>query len=299
MEIRTPNATVNPWWLAIRPKTLSASVAPVAVGTALAAHDHHLLIPAALAALVGALGIQIGTNLTNDVLDFRRGADTDARVGPTRVVQAGLLSERAVTWGALAAFGMAMLAGLYLIAVAGWPILLLGGVSIVCGVLYTAGPLPLAYLGLGDLFVWVFFGVAAVAGTYYVQASRISLAAVWMGLAVGALAVALLAVNNLRDIPTDRSAGKRTLAVRMGDGWTREYIAALLIAAFALPPMLAAWQLVGRGAFAVLLAVPLAAAPVRSVLRGTAGRDLNPVLGMIARLQIVYAALLTAGLLID
>ena len=317
-----PGSIWNVWWNAARPKTWSATLAPVLVGTALAVMAGAYHIPAALAALCGALLIQIGTNFSNDVFDFKRGADTGERLGPTRAVQAGLLSSRAVGIGAAVCFGLAALIGLYLVYVGGRPILILGVIAIISGVAYTAGPYPLAYVGLGDLFVMVFFGIAAVAGTFYVQvrASTIGLAsslalqlmpiAIGLGIAVGALAVAILVVNNLRDMETDAVAGKRTLAVRMGAKNTRRYFDALIWGAFAIPIGLAVLPLLpahfaARGPsrmltlVAVLIAVPLGSAVVNKVASGIEGRELNPVLGQTGRLQMAHAALISVGLLAD
>lgn len=317
------------WWLAIRPKTLSATFAPVIVGTAVAYSAGAQHIPTALAALAAALLIQIGTNLSNDLFDFRRGADSGDRLGPTRAVQSGVLTPRAVGLGAVATFALAAVIGLYLVYVGGRPILLLGLAAIVSGIAYTAGPLPLAYIGLGDLFVMVFFGIAAVAGTFYVQveASTIALAsslalqfmpiALWLGVAVGALAVAILVVNNLRDIETDAAAGKRTLAVRMGARATRLYFTVLVCAAFAIPIGLALLPVLPEHAtlppgpslspasarplmlLLVLGAAPLAWVVIRRVSSGVSGRDLNPILAQTARLQMVHAGLIALGLIID
>jgi 1,4-dihydroxy-2-naphthoate octaprenyltransferase len=310
-----PPAFLHAWWLAIRPKTLTATIAPVMVGSALAVSGGAFEPLPALAALAGGLLIQIGTNLANDVQDYRRGADTAARLGPTRVVQAGLLTPRAVAGGAAAAFGAATLIGLYLVAIGGWPILALGLASIIAGVLYTAGPRPLAYIGLGDPFVMAFFGVGAVAGTYYVQALAPSPAAILLGVAVGAMSVGILAVNNLRDIDTDRAAGKRTLAVRMGEARTRAYYAGLIALAFVVPVLqvlAGGLSLVpgaggrvgsgiglGAGALLVLVAAPVAWIPVRHVRSGASGAALNPVLGLTARAQLWHAACLAAGLIAD
>jgi len=302
---------LRPWFIASRPKTLVAAAAPVVVGSALAFNAAAFAPLAALAALAGAVLIQIGTNLANDVLDFRRGADTAERLGPTRVTQAGLLSPRAVAIGAAVAFALAVAVGAYLVAVGGWPIALLGTLAIVSGVAYTAGPAPLAYVGLGDVFVMAFFGVAAVAGTYYVEvmaaldgfARRAALdqlpQALVLGAGVGALATAILTVNNLRDLPTDAAVGKRTLAVRLGDGRTRRYLDALLFVAFAAPMALVAFGGLGLAAAAVLLSVPFALPPGRTVAGGVGGAALNPVLGQVARLQVVYALCLAAGLVAD
>lgn len=287
------------WWLAIRPKTLTAAFAPVLIGAALAWSDGFFRLGPALAALAGALAIQIGTNLANDVMDWRKGADTAERLGPTRTVQAGLLPPRAVAWGAAASFALAAALGLYLTAVSDWQILVLGIVSITAGVLYTAGPFPLAYVGLGDVFVMAFFGIAAVAGTYYVQALHWSPVALALGVAVGCLAVALLVVNNLRDLDTDRAAGKRTLVVRMGDAWARRYFAALVAAAFLIPLVLLAVGWLGPFSLTVLVALPSALPPLRAVLAGAGGRALNPLLGLTSSLELVYALCLSAGLVLQ
>lgn len=300
-------STLEAWWLAIRPKTLSAVIAPVAVGSALAYQAGAFRPLPALAALLGGLLIQIGTNLSNDLLDYRRGADTAERLGPTRVVQAGLIAPRRVAWAAALAFGLAALIGLYLVTQGGLPILLLGLASIAAGVLYTAGPYPLAYLGLGDLFVLLFFGLAALGGTYYVQAGASHPAALPLGAAVGAFSVAILNVNNLRDIETDRAARKHTLALRLGEAWTRAYFTALVAGAFAIPLFLVlAGGLVaisdrglGAGVVLVLLALPLALRPVRLVRAGARGAALNPVLGMTARAQLGHALCLSGGLILE
>jgi 1,4-dihydroxy-2-naphthoate octaprenyltransferase len=288
------------WWLAIRPRTLPAAVAPVLVGAALAWSDQAFRPLPALAALAGALLIQIGTNLANDVLDYRKGADTAERIGPTRVVQAGLLSPRAVAGGAAASFALAAAVGLYLIlgAGGGWPILVLGLAALASGVLYTAGPYPLAYVGLGDLFVMAFFGLGAVAGTYYVQALKLTPAALGLGVAIGALATAILVVNNLRDVDTDRAAGKRTLVVRLGAPWARRYYTALIALAFALPPALVLLGWLSPFGLAALAALPSALPPARAVRSGASGRALLPVLGLTATLETVFALCLAAGLVV-
>lgn len=287
------------WWMGIRPKTLSAATAPVLVGTALAARDGAFAPLPALAALAGGLLIQIGTNLANDVLDYRRGADRAERLGPIRVTQAGLLSARQVTLGATACFAAAALAGAYLTCVAGPPILVVGVLAIASGVAYTAGPYPLAYVGLGDAFVLAFFGLAAVGGTYFVQARALASQALWLGLAVGALSVAILNVNNLRDIVGDRQAGKRTLAVRIGPAATRGYLLVVVAAAFLVPVALVAARALPPACLLVLAGVPSALRLSGAVASGVEGRALAPWLGATARLQMLHAALLAAGLLLD
>ena len=283
------------WVQASRPKTLWAAVTPVVVGTACAISVSGFVPGPALAALGVAISIQIGANLSNDVLDFDRGADTQRRVGPARAVQSGLLSRGQVWAGAWVAFGICMACGLYLAAVAGWPVLVVGAVSIVSGLLYTAGPWALAYTGLGDLFVVLFFGFVAVCGTVYVQALQVPVAAWWSGLAVGALTTAILVTNNLRDLEGDALAGKRTLAVRFGPRFARlEYAALLLFAHLAtlpLAPHLGLWPLLSW------LALPLAATVLRSVWRGE-GAALNASLAATARLLLVFGVLLSVGIVL-
>jgi len=289
-------APARAWLLAARPRTLTAAAAPVLVGTGLAAHDGRLAPLPAAAALVGALLIQIGTNLANDYYDFVRGGDTPERVGPVRVTQAGLLAPEAVRRGMILVLGAALLPGGYLVAVGGWPIVWIGLASIACAVLYTGGPYPLAYHGLGDVFVFVFFGLVAVGGTYFVQAGAWPPDALLAGAALGALSTALLVVNNLRDIETDARAGKRTLAVRLGRPGTRAEYVLLLLAALAVPPVgvvLFGWP---WASLAALLVAPLAAPPLRAVMRSTEPRALIVALGGTARLVALYGALLTLGL---
>lgn len=220
------------WLLAIRPKTLFAAIAPVMLGTALSySHNQgHLLN--AFAALLGAIGIQIGTNLANDYWDSKKGADTQDRLGPVRVTSSGLISPRSVFVAMILAFVVAGFAGLYLIYVAGWPVFWIGVLSIFCGIIYTAGPFPLAYLGLGDVFTFVFFGPVATMGTYYVQAHAISFAALLLGCVPGAYSVVLIALNNLRDRESDILVNKKTLAVRFGAFFARAEIAVFLFAPF-------------------------------------------------------------------
>lgn len=283
------------WLGAIRPRTLSASIAPVLVGTALAAADGVLHLPAALAALLGALAIQIGTNLHNDFEDAARGADGPDRLGPQRATAMGWLRPRQVLAAAVASFGFALLVGVYLVARGGWPIVALGLASLVSGWAYTGGPRPLAYVGLGDLFVFAFFGVAAVVGTYYVQGLETCAAAWWLGVGVGALSTAILAVNNLRDRSSDRAAGKRTLAVRLGPGAVRAEYTLCLGVAFAVLLGVAAHG--HPGALAGLLALPRALR-LRGAVASTDGPALNPLLGATARLLALYGALVSAGLLV-
>jgi 1,4-dihydroxy-2-naphthoate octaprenyltransferase len=268
--------------MAARPRTLAASVAPVLVGTAVAARIGQLKPLIAVLALFSSLFIQIGTNLANDYSDFKRGADKE-RVGPQRVTQSGLVQPAQVKRAAWIAFGVAMALGLVLAVLSGWPILIIGVVSIASGWLYTGGPWPLGYHGLGDLWVFLFFGLVATCGTVYAQALSVPPQAFIAGAAMGALATAILVVNNLRDRHTDAKVGKNTLAVKLGPIFTRVEYVVLLSAAFVLPFFLGRpWP---------LLALPLALQPLRRVLRDE-GAALNPGLGETARLQLVCAALL-------
>lgn len=285
------------WLLAARPKTLPAAAAPVVVGTAVAIGDQTFRPGPALAALAGALLLQIGANLANDVFDFKKGADTSGRLGPLRVTQAGLLTAREVLVGMWFTFGLAALAGLYLIVVGGWPIVIVGLLSIAAAIAYTGGPFPLGYKGLGDLFVFIFFGLVAVGGTYYVQAGTISGTALWAAVPVGALAVAILVVNNLRDIETDRASGKQTLAVRLGVTGARVEYLLLLAVAFAVPPLM--WLLAIAPAWVLLSWLSLFPAwpTVRLVLTGQ-GRVLNQALAGTARLELIFALLFSVGVII-
>jgi 1,4-dihydroxy-2-naphthoate polyprenyltransferase len=293
-----PNPTpLQTWLLAIRPKTLPAAAAPVIVGTAAALSDSLFKPGPALAALLGALLLQIGANLANDVFDFKKGADTSERLGPLRVTQAGLLSPAQVMAGMWVSFGLAAFIGLYLVAVGGWPVVLIGLLSIAAALAYTGGPFPLGYHGLGDLFVFIFFGLAAVCGTYYVQAGMVSALAWWAAVPVGLLAVAIIVVNNLRDIQTDRAAGKKTLAVRLGErGAQGEYIL-LLIGAYAAPLLMWLTGVSSLWVGLTWLSLPLAW-PLIQMIWHEKGRPLNRALAGTARLELVYALLFSLGLVL-
>lgn len=280
-------AMLRIWVEAARPKTLLVSVCAVVMGTAIAFRDGAAHLPSAVAALIGALAIQIGTNYANDYFDARQGADTAERKGPRRAVQAGLVTPAAMLQATLIAFGIAAIMTILLVMRAGWPLAVVGGISVLCGIGYTASRFSLAYLGLGDVFVLVFFGPVAVAGACYVQ----TLAAPWnaavAGLAPGFLSVGILVVNNLRDIQQDAHAGKRTLAVRFGDGFARgEYLACMLLAA-GIPVVLH----LGLGWGAPILLASLAILPGVALVRGigrTSGAALNPYLGRTAALLLLY-----------
>lgn len=281
------------WLAAIRPRTLPAAVVPVAVGLAAASRSVALDVPVAVATLAAALLIQIGTNLANDYYDFLSGADAEDRLGPTRVTQAGLVSPGAVRTATIAVLGAAGAIGLWLVTVGGWPILAVGVLSLVCAIAYTGGPFPLAHHGLGDLFVFLFFGLVAVNGTAFLQTGVLEPVSALAAVPVGCLATAILVVNNLRDAVTDARAGKRTLAVRIGPRATRaEYGLLVGLAFVALVPLA---LVAGAAVLAALLALPLAAHEVRSLL-AREGTALNRSLAGTARLHLVVGLLLALGL---
>jgi 1,4-dihydroxy-2-naphthoate polyprenyltransferase len=287
------------WLLAARPRTLPAAVAPVLVGTALAVTDDVFRPVAFVAALVGSVFIQIGTNLSNDYSDARRGADTEDRLGPVRVTAGGLLPPRRVLVGTYLAFGIAVAAGAYLAAVAGWELLVVGVLSILAGVLYTGGPRPYGYEGLGEAFVFLFFGLVAVAGSYYVQTEELTWEAFALAVPVGLLASAILVVNNVRDVDTDRRAGKRTLAVKLGRERARALFVAMLVLAFAAPLVVAAAGGLSWWLALTALAWPLAPPLIRTVRTRTDGPALNGALAATGRLLAVFSLLLAAGILIS
>jgi 1,4-dihydroxy-2-naphthoate octaprenyltransferase len=288
-------APLKAWWLAIRPRTLTAGSVPVAVGTGLAyAHGKAAWLPA-VAALVGALLIQIGTNLGNDYHDHKSGADGPDRLGPERASAQGWIDPSSVLAGALVCFGAAILLGIYLVAVGGWPVVAIGLTSVLAGYAYTGGPYPLGYHGLGDLFVLVFFGAVAVLGTYYVQALTVVPAGWLAAIPVGGLGTAILVVNNLRDLRSDARAGKRTLIVRFGERFGRAEYATMLLASFATPPALLALGWAGPAVLLPLVSLPLAIGPWRLV-RTAAGAPLNAALAGTAKLQLVFGLLFAIGL---
>lgn len=282
------------WLLAARPATLSAALVPVAVGTACAQAVGELRAGPALAALLGAMWIQIGTNFANDVFDAEKGADTEARLGPTRAVASGLISASSMRRAMILAFGLATLCGVYLAWVAGWPVIAIGVASVLSGVAYTGGPYPLGYHGLGDLFVLVFFGFVAVCGTVYVQASYVPPLAWAASVPVGALATAILVVNNVRDRETDVHAGKRTLAVRFGKRAGVIEYALLLAASYATPILL--WQRgASLGVLAPMLTLPWAIVLTRQ-LATREGSALNATLASTAKLLLAFGLLFAVGL---
>jgi len=289
---------MNPWILAIRPQTLPAAIAPVAIGTAMALGDGLFHGPSALMALSAALCIQIGTNLSNDYFDFKKGADTADRKGPLRVTQAGLIQPRMVLGASIFFFVLAALSSIYLIHRAGICILIIAAASIISGICYTAGPKPLGYLGLGDLFVLVFFGPVAVGGTYFTQSLEINWAVIVAGLAPGFLSMAVLAVNNLRDIDTDRRAGKLTLAVRFGRSFAMsEYlfcIMAAVLTPFAVVLITGDHLGIAAASLAGFCAIPC----VKAAFTHIDGAGLNRVLGQTGRLLLIYSVLFSMGWLL-
>lgn len=294
--LRARPGTIRTWILAIRPPTLTAAVAPVVVGSAVAVREHAFAAGPALAALIGALAIQAGANLANDLSDFRRGADTIHRLGPPRVTQRGLLTERQVASGVVAAFLFATLMGLYLTWVAGWAVIAIGLASMAAAVAYTGGPWPFGYRALGELFTFLFFGVVAVVGTYYVQAQEVTASALAASLPVGFTVTAILVVNNVRDIDTDRAAGKRTLAVVLGRTRARVFFVAIMAAAYLSAAALCVFGGFPWWTLLAWLSAPLAVAPAEAVLSRVDGPSLNLALKATARLHLVFALLLSVGL---
>lgn len=286
------------WIWAARPKTLAAAVAPVVVGGGMAVEAGAWHAVSAILALVGALLIQVGVNFHNDYADYLKGADTEDRVGPLRVTQAGLVAPGTMRRATFLVFGAAVIAGLYLIYRGGWPILVVGVASIAAAVWYTAGPYSLADLGLADLFVFVFFGPVAVAGTYYVQALALPVEVLIAGVGPGLLSVAVLLVNNVRDVAEDREAEKRTLVVRFGRSFGVAVYGACLGAALILPVGLA-FGLVGEGAHpwaaTPVLLVPLAVRPLRTLASTRNPEKLNPLLADTGRILVLWALLFAIG----
>ena len=285
------------WVLATRPKTLPAAIVPVVVGSAIAVADATFVPTAAVAALLVALLLQVGANLANDYFDYRSGADTGERLGPTRVTQSGLIAPRRVLAGTLVVVALAAVCGLYLVWRGGWPILALGLLAILATFAYTAGPLPLGYNGLGEVFVLLFFGLVAVAGTYYVQARTLTPLALAASLPIGCPVTAILVVNNLRDMETDRRAGKRTLAVRLGRRATQLEYTALLVLPFLLLPLFWASGLLSRWWWLPWLASPLAISLIRHVFHDT-GAALNASLARTAQLHLLFGLLLAVAIVL-
>ena len=288
---------VRAWWSAVRPATLAASVAPVLAGTAVAIHQGGIRPAAGFGAIVVALAMQVGVNFANDYSDFVRGADTPRRVGPLRAASSGVVAPARVKEAALLAFGIAGVAGVALSLATDWRLLLLGAACLLAGWLYTGGPRPYGYLGLGEVFVFVFFGLVATCGTVYVETLHVTPLALLAGIGVGCLATDILVLNNLRDIDTDAAAGKRTLATRIGRDRTLILLLLLVCAAFAVPIVMFVTGLAGVSVMLVYFGIPIAAAPVRTAFTSRSGPALVAALKRMAAAEIAYALLLTAGLL--
>jgi 1,4-dihydroxy-2-naphthoate polyprenyltransferase len=285
----------NAWMLAIRPRTLPAAAAGVVMGAAMSWRDGYFRLDAVLVCLFTALFLQIGSNLANDVFDFERGTDTAERLGPTRVTQAGTLSARQVKIGMTVVFGLAALLGLYLAWLGGWVIIVLGIAAIVSAIAYTGGPFPIGYYGLGDVFVFIFFGLASVAGTYYIQAGFVTPAVWWMTIPPGLIITAILVVNNLRDIDNDRKAGKHTMAVRLGERGTKiQYMICMVIAYLILIPV--AWgDMIAWSALLAWLSLPIAMQATKVVMTQK-GRPLNMALAKTSQTALAFSLLFWAGL---
>ena len=286
------------WILASRPKTLPAAISPVLMGTTIAFADGGVHWLSAFLALFGALMIQIGTNLANDYFDHKHGKDTQERLGPIRVTQAGLVSDHAMKLAISIVFTAAFVAGIYLVYRAGWPIVIIGLLSLLFGMIYTAGPFPLAYLGIADLFAFLFFGPIALAGTYYAQTLDMNWVVLVAGIAPGCFSIALLTVNNLRDVDEDRGTNKKTLIVRLGKSYGRsQYLVSMILAAL-IPIVL--WQMTSShsGVLITLLALIFSIPAIRGMFGGAQGRGLNQTLAQTGKTQLIYTLLFIIGWLI-
>jgi len=286
------------WLLAARPRTLPAAAAPVIVGTAMAYYENAFRLLPALGALAGALLLQIGANLANDVFDYQKGADNTKRLGPTRVTQAGMLSPTEVKAGMWLTFGLAALIGVYLTLISGWPVVAIGLAAIAAAILYTGGPFPYGYRGLGEVFVFLFFGLAAVAGTYYVQAMRISWSALIASIPMGLLIVAILVVNNLRDLSTDRASGKMTLAVRLGERGTRQEYLLVVLAAYLIPLLSALSKVNSLWMLLPFLTLSMAVDLILFVFHNE-GKPLNLALGRTGQLVLFFGLAYAAGIVLS
>lgn len=286
------------WLMAARPKTLPAGIVPVLVGGAMAIGDHGFHLPSFLAALFGSIMIQVGTNYANDLFDYKKQTDTSERIGPMRVTQAGLATPRQTAIATIIVFALAFLAGIYLVSRGGWPFVIIGLSSILFGVLYTAGPLALGYIGLADIFVLAFFGPIALAGTYYVQTLNMSWPIIIAGAPFGMISVAILVVNNLRDIDTDKKGGKRTLAVRYGRTFARYQYVFMLMSAAIIPIVMTAAGYTGGYLPMAAMFLIFARNPIKTVFTITDGEVLNNTLAATGRLLIIYGILFAAGWLL-
>lgn len=285
------------WVLASRPKTLLAAFVPVIIGSAVAAHNNSFKPLAATVALICSILIQVGTNFVNDLYDFLSGKDTKERLGPTRALASGLISIKEMKTGVFITFALTFLLGLYLVSLGGWLILLIGIFSIIAGIAYTAGPYPLAYNGLGDIFVFVFFGLIGTVGTYFVQTGEINILAVWASVPVGALITNILVVNNYRDIEEDRSNGKNTLAVKLGEKFARLQYVIFMFLSYSILFVVYFTYKKNLFVFLPLLSLPIAVKLIKMIysLKGT---DLNNTLALTAKLSLIYGLLFAAGILL-
>jgi 1,4-dihydroxy-2-naphthoate octaprenyltransferase len=286
------------WWSAVRPATLAASVAPVLAGTAIAVHEGGPRLGAGLLALLVGVAMQIGVNFANDYSDYARGADTPRRIGPLRAASSGVVRPDDVRWAAIAAFGVAAVAGLVLSLATDWRLLIAGVACLLAGWLYTGGPRPYGYLGLGEVFVFLFFGLVATVGTVYVETLRVTPLAILIGSAMGCMATAILVLNNLRDIDSDAAAGKRTLATRIGRSRTRVLLVSLVCVAFAIPVIVVLLKVASVTVLLVALAIPIAVVPVRIAYATAAGPPLVRALKRMAMAELAYALLFALGLLL-
>lgn len=298
-KLKIQNSKLSVWWLAIRPKTLTVSLTPVMVGSSVAYAETGVVywLPL-LVALAAAMLIQIGTNLHNDVSDFERGADGAERIGPARATASGWLAPAAVRRAAQACFGLAVLLGIYLVWHGGWPVLLLGLASVAAGWAYTGGPWPIAYSALGEFFVWLFFGLGAVMGSYYLQTLGLGWGALVAAVMMGLFAAAVIVVNNYRDLDSDRKIGKNTLAVRIGRGGSQAEYALLLFVPYLLLPLLAHLCGAGWKLGLPLLTLPLALSLWQRFRREPPGPEFNRILAQTAQLQLAFGILLSMGLLL-
>lgn len=293
------SSDLGTWIQAARPQTLAAAFVPVCVGASLAAHDYQFALLPSIVALLCAFLIQIGTNFANDYFDFKKGADTDDRIGFERATAQGLISESTMRNAAIITMGLAFLLGLFLVWHAGWVILWIGIASLIFGVLYTGGPFPLGYNGLGDVFVFIFFGIVAVMGTYYVNALEWSRASFWASLTVGALSTNILVVNNLRDVEQDQIAGKNTLGVLFGENTLRWEYLVMLILALAIPPHFYFQFEYSILIFLPYISLPFAAMLLQKIWFEEDKRKLNKALEQTAQFMTLFGILFSAGILGD
>jgi len=296
-DLNTNTTKLNSWLLASRPKTLLAAVVPVMVGSALAVSYHKFFLPYSIIALLCSLLIQIGTNFTNDLYDYIKGADTKKRKGPVRVLASGLISVKEMKVGIIIVFGTAFLLGIYLVISINIFILIIGIISISAGIIYTAGPFPLAYNGLGDLFVFVFFGIVGTMGTFYLHTQQISILSFLVSVPVGALITNILIVNNYRDIEEDKSAGKKTLAVFLGRTFTRWQFIVLLVLSYIVSIILFLDYNFSYWIFLPYITIPVTLVIVKMMFT-SAGEALNKTLELTAKLAGLFGLLFSIGLII-